>query len=422
MKKTPIIYFSRLLKQFSLIAGVFIIVFTGCQDDDLSTFEPSFVKIYINDEEMPDVLVTDVFPLQDNGVIVFGIAGNDPATRIDGNGWIYVQKINPDGKKAWENYLKPFNSGFPTNFIQTGENEFTTFWNVTTGTHRAVKLTVGDGNNITTDISTISLDYEFNTGFVTYAIENIAKDGYILLNISEQQVNQQEFSKSFLTEIDQNYQVTKKLARQEFVPNSFGAYGDNETALIEELFPYFYIGKDHAYNRYYFSAPVGKKMALMYVGDSYAIYQDSLYWIAALQSNPDNQQAFSLVLNTPNDPGGMTDYVSEIVMYPNRFDYDLINKSHQIQEILDMDVNNPVFLLPLSSKTIVAGTSNSGQVVLTVYKNDENRTVKLGQTFTYQVAGIVQSVDKKHIIVAGTTKVEHQLQRVFLIKIPIDEL
>jgi len=156
----------------------------------------------------------------------------------------------------------------------------------------------------------------------------------------------------------------------------------------------------------------------MYIGDEFAAYQDSLYWIAALR-NISTDNDFTLLINSLKLPGSTSYLVPQFVMHPNQLDF---KQFTDYELIIDLDEESQIYIGANNDQTVVIGTSNAGQISINTIKDDLVSDIKLGQNFPYTVADVTESYDGKCFVITGTTKIQHQIQRVFLIKIPKSEL
>ena len=80
---------------------LWVVVGMGC-NDEAAIVNPSDFKIYVNNVQDVDVFPSEVISIGDHELLIFGICGNSPANKFEGDSSIYLRKIDQTGKTQWD--------------------------------------------------------------------------------------------------------------------------------------------------------------------------------------------------------------------------------------------------------------------------------------------------------------------------------
>lgn len=382
----------------------------GCENTESEFVNPSFIKIYFLNPDQPNIRVFDIKATDDNGLLVFGVTNTKTvSSRFEGDGSLYIQKIDASGTTQWFEIYDNYGKGFPTEILESSEG-YTLFWNSELGSELK-QLTISGNHTTPMNISAknIDLGYTFYKSYITAIAETFDQQGIILLGIGQHELEGELYNRTFITEI--NGTDTAKLAQNEFIYEP----ASNIYTMIKEFSNYFYLGTCD--NRYLFHSPAG----LLYAGEEIpvtpvSITPDSYYGALVVEASAAKDFAM-VVWNGEN-----TMFVPEIDSYRT---YDDLENFERTNLIFNIDRNTKTLITQVQGNMLVAGTSTSGEVMLCVFSPETGELLTtrfLGQTYRYEVAGIETLDNGNTLAIVGTTQVEYEDQRVFVIKIPTSEL
>lgn len=418
---------NKLIQYFS---GLFLILFlTTCNRASKDFVNPSTIKIYINDLEESSILPLDMWATSDNGFLIFGICGSSVTTKFDGDGSIYLLKIDANGNTEWSDCFSIFEGGFPTNVIRIDESHYTFLWNdigIDESTHK-VAITVGS-DAASTVISTspvINFNFEctFDCHYITSIVQNKNTNGFTVLGIGDEAVNDTlSINRTFILQTDSDFKNPITISEKEFSSEDITGTALDNLSVVKVIEHHNQLIADQ--NSYIFTAPIAKQMSLAHVGELDAIYRDNTFWVGAV--NYLGESEISMVVNNPQIFGSPTYFIPSFrINSTNKFDFSsLPNK----QEIFGLDTQDPIFIKTIGesqAKQILVGTTTEGQVNIHVYDlltGQNEKILYLGQGTRYQAAAIAVSFDNKSLGIIGITTVSHQVQRPFLIRVDKSEL
>ena len=395
---------------------------TSCTDS-AGIINPSDVKIFVNNTQGIDVLATGITAIGNNDFMVFGVCGNAPKSRFDGNGSIYLRKINSLGKTEWDTCFSiTGNSGFPTNLVRVSDNSFTFFWNdFATSSQQMVSFELNPGG-ATFQVPQTEFDCNFNCGVVMFASQALEADQFNLLGVGFDPIS--NLSTTFISKFNPSLGENQARSQRTFFSERFGGVGQNDLNLLKSIDNYLFLTLSN--NRLLFTAPLADKMVMSHVGETSTFYQDELFWISALEKLTEEPDKAAVVISSPNRPDNPSFLIPEISLdkLPVQMNFSILSAKNHLLEMFDLDIQFKIFIMKLvaTDNLVVAGTSRTGQPVVYVYDGSGLKSKEIGNTNQYTVGGIAHSGDGQEFVLVGITKIENRDQRLFWIKIDINEL
>ncbi len=368
------------------------------------------------------MLAFNAEPLPNGELLVFGVQNKNTLlnTIFDSNGKLYLMKLNKNAQIAWDTVLTNLEpGGYPCNVIRRSDSLFNIFWNEKS---KIVAIEIAMNKN-KVNISSInfSVDNFFNEELLVYTSRNLNDNGFTLFTLGSISIENKTYWRAILTGITENFQVEQKLSQ-----NEFSGWPENTSlSQITHFFNYYFYLQPLT-NRYIFNAPSG----LFYAGENKPVINNKIEngviseMLVAFHPLNSMQNIAAVAWDGENDH---VYFIPQINLYNN---YPSIDKLTKSPPIYDLDPNQKIAIKQVNDKFLVAGTALTGQVAIYIFDSQGNPLPKandpeiLGQTYQYQVADmdIVNQDGKQVLTIIGTTKVQHTKQRIYLIKIPVEEL
>ncbi len=404
-----------------LIIGLALI--TGSCENGGGIINPSEIKIFVNNPKGVNILATDITPIGNNDFLVFGVCGNAPESRFDGNGSIYLRKLNSLGKTEWDTcYSVTGNLGFPTNLVKLSNGSFAVFWNDFVGSGQQLVRFDLNPSGAEFRILESPVNCNFNCGVVMFAAPANEANQFNFLGVGFDPIT--ELSTTFISRFDPMVGEIQARSQRTFLSERFGGVSQNDLNLLKSINNYLFLIMSD--DRLLFTAPLGDKMSMSHVGETSTLYQDELFWISALQKLGSEPNQAAVVISSPNRPDNPSFLIPQISLdkLPTQMDFDILRAKSSPLEMFDLDTQSRIFIKEFEAQgnLVVAGTSRTGQPVVYVYNGNNLVSREIGSTSQYTVGGIAQSGNGQEFVLVGTTKIENRDQRLFWIKLDINEL
>jgi len=402
-----------------LMLGIWI---TSCSDDS-GIVNPSDIRIYAQKTQEVDVLASDIKPIGGNDFLIFGVCGNAPETRFDGDGSIYFRRINSFGETLWDTcYTVTGNNGFPSNLIKTSENTFSVFWNeLTEGTQVLLEINL-QPSGIEVSIPQPIVNCNFNCGPIIDASLSGVDSAINLVGVGYDFITNQSIT--YISQYGFDLRVNAIRSQRPFISENFGGVGQSDLNLLKNVDGFLSVHQTS--KRLVFTGPLGEKMSLGQVGESNSIYQDDFFWIASLTINDPLEDKASLVLSSPGRPDNPSFFFPEIDLdvLPSQMNIDLLRIQNKSFNMFNLDPNFPIFMESITNslRKIIVGTSRTGQPIIYAFDGFSLEPIELGDISPYLVGAVSKSGNEANIILVGTTKIERREQSIFIIKLNINEL
>jgi len=397
-------------------------VLSSCSSDD-GIINPSSLKIFVNNSLELDVLATEVVPISNSDYLVFGVCGNAPSTRFDGSGSIYLRKIDNLGKTQWDTcFTVSGNPGFPTNLVRLGDSEFTVFWNdLGSNDQQMVSFQISSSGAVFDENQSL-LNCNFNCGTIMYASLATDPDQINLLGFGFDPIS--SLSTTYISRVNPSSGENQARSQRTFQAERFGGAGQNDLNLLKSVENYLFLTVTD--NRLLFTGPLGDKMSMSHVGETDALYQDELFWISAVEKLEEEPNNAAIVVSSPNRPDNPSFLIPRILLddLPRQINFGVLSANNDLVEMFNIDAGSKIFIKKVANRNnlVVAGTSRTGQPILYVFDGENLVPKELGNTVQYKVGGIAQSGNGQDFVLVGTTKIENRDQRLFWIKIELNEL
>jgi len=400
---------------------LWVLVGVGC-DDEAAIVNPSDFKIYVNNVQDLDVFVSGVISIGDDELLIFGICGNSPDDKFEGDSSIYLRKIGPSGKTQWDTcYTIPGGLGFPSNLIKVNDQSVSTFWNRLVGqSQEYLQFTFNDTGVTTVEMSQGEINCNFECGAVMFAEPILNENSFNLLGIGFDPVT--NMSTTYVSKFNPLIGSNEARSQKTFISEIFGGVGINDINLFRRLNNFLFLGEIEG--RLLFSGPLGEDMILSHVGEIIPIYQDNLFWVSAVEPLTSSQVA--LVLSSPDRPENPSYLIPRINLntLPSQSNFESITARIKSVEIFDLDVDANIFIDQVldNGQILVAGTSRKGQPIVYIYDGISLRSKEFGDVSRFELGAITKSGDGSELILVGSTKIENRRQRIFVIETPMEEI
>jgi len=406
---------------FAWMLVLWVVVGMGC-NDEAAIVNPSDFKIYVNNVQDVDVFPSEVISIGDHELLIFGICGNSPANKFEGDSSIYLRKIDQTGKTQWDTcYTIPGGLGFPSNLIKVNDQTVFTFWNRVVGqSQEYLQFTFNDKGVTSVEMSQGGISCNFECGAVMFAEPILNENSFNLLGIGFDPVTNQ--STTYLSKFNPLTGSNDARSQKTFISEIFGGVGINDINLFRKLNNFLFLSEIEG--RLLFSGPLGEDMILSHIGELIPIYQDDLFWVSAVEQLTSSQVA--LVLSSPDRPENPSYLIPEINLntLPSKSNFELITARNQSIEIFDLDVDANIFIDQVldSGEILIAGTSRKGQPIVYIFDGISLRSKEFGDVTRFELGAITTSGDGTELILVGSTKIENRRQRIFIIETPMEEI
>jgi hypothetical protein len=430
------------LPKLYIIALLFFITISCNKKTNEDKINPSLVRVYLNEitgeqgKTETSFVSLDFRATTDNGFIYIGIGGAGVESTLSKNGSFSLMKIDSKGELIWEKYYDEaslnLGYGFPSNIIATDiADEYILFWNKIVNTnfeYYQIKFKVDANVAPTLQISKINLNVGTNKinigtnenkngGYIARATQNLAKNGYVLMNVATNSVRTTDNSEQHKVLIN-NISSASPTANTTLL---------SETVIkglrqgIEALRDYDNHYQLFATNQYYYNIPDGNDiMALSSVGGTQTpIFRDSTsYWVSSVYQN---QGTISLLINAKSAVDASY-YIPSIDLAPNNYNIARIATIASKVETLSSKTTT-ILTTNKDGITILGGSNIQGEIVVAFYKNFQNIfTFELANA-NYVICNIIMSKDGNFFAIAGTNSVLGQTwKRPFIVLIPKAEI
>lgn len=397
MKKT-IFYFFIIISMF----------FSTCENNvENNPIIPDLVKIYLYQTTSKyDSYCLDIYNVS-NGYLIIGLH-SDTQSEFDKESALFLQKTDLNGNTVWQKEIDDYN-GYFSNSIKK-ENELHLILNKNQGIWH-LKITSDDNFSTipTYNFTEIELPYLYNEKY-SCRLLNAEDTAYIFMGVGNYNQSDSVYNTVFISQLDNNFNFAKTISQQEFDPGMLEFKDDNLT-LLKQFNHFFQLKKNK--NEYLFNAPFKHNFALKQIGEFTPIFIDSTYIISNFQYSNQKLKAIISQIN-----GNSQSYFVELPnIQPTKRSFDSLTTK---MDIYNISSSSKIFIYEYSDFLFIAGTAQSGQIILYVQKGQsEFYEFYIGQYYEYQLSTIKVLNDK--LILCGTTEVEYAYQRVFLITIPLKE-
>jgi len=398
-------------KTIYLIAA--IVLLSACAEEEIKHLAD--LKIYLNETNSnADVCTFDVKQGLDDETLVFSVNGR-VNSRFEGKGQLIIQQIESDGTVSMIQNFE-IGNGFPSNVLQVG-SKYVVFWNDMSSNF---KLLTFEKNANKFELNTKPIDLSSEHEFKYLVTATAFTNGYLLTGVASYSVDTAVYKKVVTLELDINGVLKRKVSQNGYTAQAFGSAGAEELSFIQKFAGYFDV--QTLESRVLVNTPSQKQIALRYLGDPSPVYSDDQYWIAAFTPITQQKAAAILLKHASN----------EAIFEPN-IDLSTSNNIFEDEEriseerkLFNLRNDSKIHLLiTAEDKIIVAANSNTGLTELHVFDTDGNRIgdkFDIGYSYPFNLAGIIETADKKFVVIAGTTLVKFKYQRVFYIKIEKSQL
>jgi len=400
---------------------LWVVIGIGCNDEAIIV-NPTNFKIYVNNVQDVDVFASEVIPIGEDELLIFGICGNSPANKFEGDSSIYLRKIDGTGKTQWDTcYTIPGGLGFPSNLIKVNNQSVFTFWNRVVGqSQEYLQFTFNNTGVTMVEISQGGVTCNFECGAVMLAEPFPNENSFNIIGIGFDPVT--NLSTTYVSKFNQLIGSNEARLQKTFISETFGGVGINDINLFRRLNNFLFVGEIDG--RLLFSGPLGEDMILSHVGEVIPIYQDDLFWVSAVEPLTSSQVA--LVLSSPDRPENPSYLIPSINLntLPSQSNFELITTRNQSVEIFDLDVDANIFIdrVDDSEEILVSGTSRRGQPIVYIYDGISLRSKEFGDVSRFELGAITKSGDGSELILVGSTKIENRRQRIFVIETPMEEI
>ncbi len=392
----------------------------GCEETRTNFINPDLVKIYLfNTDNQYNAYVLDVKQTEDNGLLFFGIGSNSPS-KFDGNGTIFLQKIDGKGDVVWTKFYNEPERGFPVSEIFENEGKYYVIWNQSLEHFYAYEFSGDITQPLAISEHQIDLTLNFTPTYLTAAA--IAKDGsaFIVQGLGTFVNNGNKYKKIFVSELGFDFKTKANLTEQEFEPTAFGLSASSNYAVVKKMDKYFNIEYS---DKYFFTAPLFNKMAIKFIGDAEPIYIDPTYWAGTIVNTSDGKLA--MIVSNPDLQAITPMLVLNVDPNPVANSFQMLYENSNVSPLIDLDISSKTEIIYLpSGDLIVVGTSNSGQIVINRFSSTGELLARktMGQNYRMEVAKALLLLNGSALAIIGSTKVEHKYQRAFAIKIFLEDI
>ncbi len=391
------------MKYTYLLISLIVILFASCSED-ADFLNPSLLK-YVGEN---DVVAFDA-KIDDGNLTIFCVSGStNLSTKFEGN----TLQVITIGSNNAVNYSAPSENlgiGFPSN-VAGSDNQYTLIWNQNSSPN--FKKIEYNGTFSQTALSLPAIiDYT--------SIVNIHKQEnqpYYLLGTGKDKQDDIIYRKIFIVTAENNFSTLKQKTQQEYQADAFGTFGDDDLPVVEELANYFKIIP--VKNKILYNAPFKDGMAIKSIGLSDEFATNTNIWITASQYDA-NKNTLSFVYTDADNTN--TFFVPDVTL--NEADFpDMSEIQTKGIKLEGWNHEAKICMQKNNDKTIVAGTGISGQVLINAYDNSGNQinSIRIGKEYIYSLVDI--EIVNDELVIIGNTKINNQYPRVFIVKIPLEEI
>lgn len=387
------------MKRLYFIFGL-IWVLAGCSDD--LEVNPNAVQIYLNSYNQ-NVIVTDIKPMPDGGFLIFGTMSETLVDRFDGTGYLYLLKIDEQGKILKDTLLENLEEGYTTNIIQDESGQLECVWSPfqtreLRRPHHFLQVT-SEGAEIEVQNEPFRLNCQlFECGNVIKIFKRNSTQLFTL-NLGVDRIEMQDFPKMYLHQLNpESFNIQTQITDDEFAIEEFGGFVGNLPSLMSSIYDFLWLGEsnENGIRRLISLAPNNDKMTLKYVGEQTPIYNDANYWLSNFHAQQNGNYSFVMQNN---------EVATAPAFWLQEFTFNNTNQAFtELQAIANQELDN----IDSSLRTItregnagelfVGGTTLSGQSVI-FYNNKSYEFGGAGNQ--YQLGDFLILEDK--VLITGTT-------------------
>lgn len=401
MKTSPLLFFGfaqkcRTTFVLSLLWGI-LFHLTSCSNKE-DFLNPSSAHIFLTNSSK-NIIVTDIKATTDGGFLVFGVASQTLNERFDGTAQLYLMKIDENGKSLKDTLLSDLPLGFSSNILEDN-GSFECIWSPSTtknNPHYFLRIS-SEADKIMVVEDTFSLECRLSDCGNITQITRRTNGKYITLNVGLDDIGSKNFSKFYIHQLDiNNLTSQEQIAEEEFTPESFGGFKGNNLSLLRSVYDFLFISilDQDGVPRLFYSAPSKDKIALKYVGEQNAIYNDEKYWLSGIykQSISGN---YSFVIRNKEVATSTAYWQSEFRLLTQNWSFQNVSNSLKLEQlnstlktVIRENDNNELF---------IGGTTLSGKSI--IFYNKEKFEFG-GSTNQYELGDFL--IKNNNVLITGTT-------------------
>lgn len=400
----------HIINFFTLI--VLVLSFSCGSEEGLEIKTVRDFDIYATDT-LKNVLVFDMVPTT-NGFLIASICGtNRISNKFGGDGRFYLLEVDNSGNVLWEDFCESrlFESGYPSNLIPLGNNQFYMLWNEFNGSLKSIPFSIGNSPD--------SLDVQVldcSGCRVDKAIQ--VDDKIYTIGLNEGTGG----STTFITELNLSLESSRLMTEKSFDASRFGGFGLSDLNFVNRINNFIHIESNGL--RLLFSGPSDSEMILSHVGEVIPEFADNNLWVADIVHNPAGAENFALLLQNPDNPQGQSIFIPIIDLsgLPGQSDLATLVIASEFK-FSSLDPNFPQFLIYYSSQRwVVVGTSLSGLPTIISINLETNEIVRseLGDNTRFNVTKA--ELNMGDLFISGTTVINNRFQRPFLLKVAKEDI
>ncbi len=404
------------LKYMSILPAVFL--FLSCDlEESVNPSNLTNIRINLSLSSLDrNIFLFDLISLNNEGFLAVGVCDNNQMnSKFEGDGSLYVMKLDVEGNFEWDSCYIREDRGFPSNMIRKSDQEFMVVWN-SFDTSKDLEI-IGIQLNPSVSFNSQFIQGLSDAGEVFDVIPGFLS-GYILLGLKEDEI-QNNFVN--VVEVNNDFSFNRVLTQRYFIPQKLGGFGLNDIPFLQRVSNYLKIlknyGADESSNRLVFTGPQDSLMTFSHVGEIIPSYSDRRFWISYTINSGQSNEAYAAIISDVETTGGRSYFhqTLNLIGPPENIGPDDLIKNSIILDFINPDNRMVIIELSgLSGSYLVGGSTRAGQVRLFLINNQQKKSSSLGTQIPMEFVDMAEMRNGR-VLIIGHTILANELQKPFVL-------